>query len=212
VRNHTKSLAALFVAAFAVTFLAFQPTSAAGAGPSITLCNKGSQTKRAFDLLYAVGYYSPGVNDPPDHSVLSGPFVSRGWFLAKENTCVTIDNPFGARYIFYWAYEGNFSYANTQYSPDPKDPSVFTVANPWTTTGNDHFCITEPFVGTPKAFTYEDENGSAEACRHKNLALEDQQCAQKRIAESTATCYQNMWVPVRKVDTSVDRTINYAGE
>jgi uncharacterized membrane protein len=145
---------ALALGMFTVSNVAHAQTSS-----GLNFCNK-----TAVLVGVAVGYHSPGVNDPPDHSILTGPFVSRGWWAVEPGKCQTIENPFNARYMFWSDYQvlGGWGYAET------------------------YFCRS----AGPKAFTFEDENESLNAC----------QAAGKGV-----------WVPSHKVDTAVDATVNFTG-
>src|SRR5689334_11657991 len=71
-------------------------TEAAEAAP-LTICNHFSEHIRV-----AYGYYSSGVND--SNNVLTGPLVSRGWWYVEPGQCQTFDNPFNARYMYWFAW------------------------------------------------------------------------------------------------------------
>jgi len=114
------------------------PAAAQSSAP-LTICNKTSEIAGA-----AVGFFSPGVNKPTDGAdILTGPFVSHGWWNIEAGACHTFDNPFNARYMFWFAY-------TPSYQSTPEDPSKI------------HFCI--PIGSPPKAFTFEEENVSKETC------------------------------------------------
>ena len=56
--------------------------------------------KAKLGTSIAVGYFSSGINDK--ENLLSDRFVSRGWFNLRAGQCETLDNPFNARYMFWW--------------------------------------------------------------------------------------------------------------
>jgi hypothetical protein len=117
-----------------------QPVSAAGT--PLTICNQ-----TPADLTVAAGYHSSGVNDVAGSRVLTGPFVSRGWWTIAPKKCTNVENPFNARYMFWFGV--NRIGLNTGL--------LF-----WDTNG-DHFCI--PSLLRPSGtFTFEDENVSQAAC------------------------------------------------
>jgi hypothetical protein len=89
----------------------------------------------------AVGYHSPGAYDTG--TVLTGPFVSTGWFVFAPGECSTIDNPFSARYMYWTGYRHG----------------AYLIQDG----GDSHFCM--PSVrGTPPRFTFERQNESEDAC------------------------------------------------
>jgi len=166
------------------------PTSAlAYTSAPLTICNQV-----VFKLAVAYGYHSPGTNDPADHSLLTGPFVSQGWRTVEPGACATFDNPFGARYMFWFV-------AKMFGSGDPYDDAgVAAIRNAGVP---DHFCVNNwmhstgdtgaPVYSTPvNAFVYEDENVSADTC-DKNVNL----------------FAHNLWVIAHPVDTWVNATVNY---
>src|SRR5689334_16816836 len=86
-----------------LTALTSSPALAYSSAP-LTFCNKTDNK-----VFLAVGYHSPGVNDPADHSLLTGPFVSRGFFAVESGNCITEPNPFDARYMFWFAFSKSFN-------------------------------------------------------------------------------------------------------
>jgi len=159
------------------TFPLAVPAAADGTG--LTICNKTAEI-----LAVAVGYYTPGVNDPADHHVLTGPFVSQGWYAVAPTKCTTIANKFNVRYMFWFAYS---KVLNNQDS----GIQFALVGNPWTTSSDDRFCVTNYFTsGKAKTFTYEDENAGLLQCNNDR---------------------NNSWVPVRKVDTLVNAIVQFDG-
>jgi len=142
-------------------WLALLSASAAGLGSStvafaepsaapINFCNRTSD-----EVMVALGYYSSGVDDGVNHNVLTGPFVSRGWFSVKANQCQVFPNPFSARYMFWIATD-----RDVQHRPSEDAAS-----------SGRHMCIT----GT--AFTFEDQNASSDACHTDPAALTKGQVA-----------------------------------
>jgi hypothetical protein len=134
--------AALALAGAALTLANARPASAAGT--PLSICNQS-----AAHINVATGYHSSGVNDMPNSNILSGPFVSDGWTRIEPGECSTFANPFGARYMFWWAF-----------SP----ASGLNAVSAWATNGVDHFCIAGIHVPAPHAFTFEDENRSQTTC------------------------------------------------
>jgi uncharacterized membrane protein len=172
------SFAVIAVVGGLATLSIAAPVSAAG--PGLTICNRTS------DLLgVAVGYYSPGVGDPADHSILTGPFVSEGWWSVASGQCATATNRFGARYMFWYAWSKSVNNQETGIEP-------LSIATPWTTNGTDNFCLPTYFnVDKVRTFTYEDENAGYAACHQLT---------------------NHIWVPVRKVDTAVNPVVQFTGQ
>jgi uncharacterized membrane protein len=135
--NASRKSAAIILAGTALAILSPVSASAYSSQP-LTFCNKS-----VLAASVAYGYYSPGVSDPADHSVLTGPFVSLGWWAVEPGACQTLTDPFDGRYIFWFAFDRRFT-ADQAASASPALP--------------DHFCMGE------HKFTFEDENASAEAC------------------------------------------------
>lgn len=172
-----------------VAFVASMASAARAAGTGLTVCNQNSRTAGV-----AVGYHSPGVNDPADHSILTGPFVSRGWTYVAAGECYTFPNPFGARYMFWFALTRGINETNILPNHDPH--AVNTTNGLWSTNSDVFFCAASYYENPTHAdgklppFTYEDENESETACH---------------------TGEYNLWLPVRKVDTWVDARVNFTG-
>jgi uncharacterized membrane protein len=105
-------------------------------------------------VVVAVGYHSPDPSDPADHALLTGPYSSKGWYQILAGTCQTIDNPFEARYMFWFAWSKGFhdtkaSIAAMAGDADPAD-----------------FCVSNYFAsGELPDFSLEDENVSGADCR-----------------------------------------------
>lgn len=132
---------------FAIIAMMFAEADAALADPAaspLTLCNQMPDHIRV-----AVGYFSSGVNDTKN--VLTGPFVSRGWWPIQPGECQTFDNPFGARYMFWFAFSIGFNDSQAAIA-DARASSDF------------HFCVTDYFQAAAHLFTYEDENVAAASC------------------------------------------------
>lgn len=122
-------------------------STAALAEPSaapMNFCNRTSD-----EVMVALGYYSSGVDDGANHNLLTGPFVSRGWFHVNPNQCQIFPNPFNARYMF-WI---------------PVDRAVLHPAVEDVASSGPHMCVT----GT--SFTFEDQNVSSAACHADPMAL-----------------------------------------
>ena len=118
-----------------------EPTASA-----LTLCNRLSDK-----VNIAIGYYSSGINDPGN--VLTGPFVSRGWWTIESGQCRAFDNPFGARYMFWFGY---------QVSGLNDNPGKLLGS---LQDSRPNFCVPDYFsLSNVPAFTYEDENASFKAC------------------------------------------------
>lgn len=169
--------------ALVVTTVSFFSSISAFAYSSapLTVCNK-----IAFPIGVAFGYYTPGTHDPADHSLLTGPFVSRGWMTIEVGQCATIPNPFNARYV-YWFPTFNIY--------DDRVRAMRTADAP------QHFCVNNflypsgpaPVASMPvPAFTYERENESAAACD-----------------TDTSMDAHNFWVIPREVDTWVNPTVDF---
>jgi hypothetical protein len=164
---------AVAVAAFASPAVA-TPTSA-----PLNICNRSPA-----QISVAVGYYSPGVGEQKD--ILTGPFVSRGWFGIAAGTCRTLENPFNARYMFWYAFGHGLN--------DHQDDMPFLTAK----FIKYHFCINNYFgtEGAPTPdFVFEDENASYEACGTNDFKGDP----------------KNWWVTTRMVDTWVNATVNFDG-
>jgi uncharacterized membrane protein len=134
-----------------LTLISSTAASAYSSAP-MNFCNK---TSKALILAYA--YHSPGVSDPADHSILTGPFLSQGWRRVDPQKCTTVSHPFDARYIFWFSYsaaqsqseaDGNYNALKGMHA-DPSPESI---------------CVTDFFGRSADAFTFEDENESVAAC------------------------------------------------
>jgi uncharacterized membrane protein len=123
------------VLALAAVLLTLAVPSRASAGTPLVICNQTSD-----GLSVAIGYHSTGVNDTAGSNVLTGPFVSRGFWTVNPGKCQQFENPFSARYMFWWGIS--------------KSGKIFDAS------GSDHFCI------SANTFTFEDENASENACTH----------------------------------------------
>jgi hypothetical protein len=135
------------IAAVILGVLASLPSSASAA--DMTFCNRTS-----VQVGVAVGYYSSGTNTDASPNVLTGPFVSHGWWLVAPGSCDPIENPFKARYMFWFGISKglNDNYENVQAMESA--------------TGR-HFCIPWYFSTdgkSTKSFTLEDENASLNTC------------------------------------------------
>jgi hypothetical protein len=185
--------------AFMALLLGLAMSAAAGsasANPvstSLFICNK-----TAGELSVVVGYHSPGVNDPADHSLLTGPFVSEGWETVHPGKCGTFPNRFAARYMFWFGF-----------IPPKTQAEYDHLANEaWLSGADDsdyHFCITNYLHNWsgPKIpdFTYESENRSSEECNRAGGG---------RFEPGSPV--RNLWVKVQKVDTWVNPVADFTGQ
>jgi uncharacterized membrane protein len=143
------------------------PVGSAIAAPNaapLYFCNRAS-----VEVEVAVGYYSSGVDDGKNQNVLTGPFVSRGFWPVGVGRCQSFDNPFNARYMFWFALEHD----------TPRSHPIIDDATAI------HMCA------SGKAFTFEDENVSQDACEKSPIRI---------------------WVLPKKVDTAVDPNVNFTGD
>jgi uncharacterized membrane protein len=143
---------AILVVLLGAVAAALAPSSAlAYQSAPLNFCNNTSGL-----AAVAVGYKSPGVNDPADHSLLTGPYVSRGWFQIAAGTCQSLDNPFGARYMFWYAWSKGYN------------DKEFDVVSDNKFDGLNAFCISDYFAadisGSVPDFTFEEENVSIREC------------------------------------------------
>jgi uncharacterized membrane protein len=153
--------------------------AAAYASAPLTICNQSPVA-----LNVAIGYHSPGVDDPADHSVLTGPFVTRGWGTIDAGACHTYENPFEARYMFWFGF-------STQYNNNAI--AVGSITSPQ---GDPtRFCVTDYFNPAP-GFTFEAEN-------LKDLTFQTDACRSSG---------KNIWVSFNMVDTWVNATVNFTGQ
>jgi uncharacterized membrane protein len=165
------------VAAAAGALIFATSAKPASAGTPLTVCNQTS-----VDLTVAAGYHSSGVNDTAGSNILTGPFVSHGWVVIAPGKCETRENPFNARYMFWWAI--NHAGLNVNGAV-------------WATNGNDHFCVPNLYGSSfSGAFTFEDENASEAACEKGHFSQNG----------------PNVWVSVRSVDLMVNPTVNFTGQ
>jgi len=126
------------------------PTFAAATVGPLNFCNRTSAK-----VAVAAGYYSQGVRDT--RNMLTGPFVSRGWWFVEAGQCQSFANPFDARYMFWFPVRPE--------NPTSVPPDSNADFSPIDTTNTAvHMCITS------HSFTFEDENVSFYAC-HKDRAV-----------------------------------------
>ncbi len=184
--NLWAKLVAIAFAGAAMTLFMPASTFAYQSAP-LTFCNNSGAK-----VGLAVGYHSPGVNDPADHSVLTGPFISRGWYGIEPGACTTIENPFGARYMFWFAFSPQFN----------ADMSAAVAMR--NSTASESFCVPNYFAaGKLPDFTYEDENESLAAC--------DRIGADDPTAQASGQG-KTLWITPRNTDTWVDATVNFTGQ
>jgi len=131
----------LVVIVLAGVLLTLAAPGRASAGTPLAICNQTSE-----GLSVAIGYHSSGVNDTAGSNILTGPFVSRGYWTVNPGKCQQFDNPFSARYMFWWGISS-------------RSGKIFDAS------GSDHFCI------SIYSFTFEDENASEDACTHSQTGL-----------------------------------------
>lgn len=175
--SRIKSAAIALVGAI-LTLLIPVPALAYTSAP-LKFCNNASGVASV-----AFGYHSPGVRDPADHSILTGPFVSRGWWTVEAGECKTFENPFDARYMYWFAVGGGLN---------SNESMVLSMRN---ADVPEHLCVNNYFSsGAVPAFTYEDENESAAAC-DKDESIQA----------------HNLWITPRNVDTWVGATVNFTGQ
>jgi hypothetical protein len=164
------------------SFVVANSAPASAAGRAANFCNR---TKTRVSV--AIGYYSTGVADAPNASVLTGPFVSVGWYNMDAGTCTTAENPFNVRYMFWWVVQNDAACATSSCYNNP------AAGVAWAGDGNAHFCIPDLYGPNPiTKFTFEDENVSLADCQNSQ---------QNRNGN-------NVWVPVRRVDLAVDPNVN----
>jgi uncharacterized membrane protein len=191
------------------------PTSASAAtSAALNFCNR-----TANPVNVAVGYYSAGVKDPADHSILTGPFVSRGYWTVMPTQCETFENPFGARYMFWFGWSNGFNeHGHTFNGRGHIDEMAQMRVKP----SSYGFCVSNYYgdvIRQVPPFTFEDENASPSACEpivhgealdamNEGEALEAMADAEAVLAKGV----KPIWVSARKVDTSVDPNVNFTGE
>lgn len=130
-----RSTAIALVVALVAAALAVPSAPARAAGTPLRVCNHSS-----IRINVAGGYHSPGTDN--SETVLTGPFVSKGWYVLEPGECVSIPNPFSARYM-YW--------------------SGYTAQGVLWNDGDVHFCVPN-LSEKPPRFTFEEENQSQAAC------------------------------------------------
>ena len=134
--------------ALAVAALVPSCASADQAQP-LNVCNNAADR-----VIVAVGYHRPDAADPGDHSLLTGPYVSKGWYQIPAGTCQTIDNPVDARYMFW------FGWSTGVHDTKASLAAMGAAADPA------NFCVSDYFAaGQLSDFLYEDENVSSKDCR-----------------------------------------------
>lgn len=169
------------------------PASALTSAP-LTFCNKSPSL-----VSLSIGYFSPGVDDPKDKDILTGPFVSRGWWHLKPGACQSFENPFAVRYMFWFAVKTGF---NTDYRSFELPVAAIDARKV-------HFCVTNYFADSWPQFNFEDENASMARCYpDKNNPLE---AAGKPFQQQYYSKWKTLWVLPSKVDTWVDPTVNFDG-
>jgi uncharacterized membrane protein len=174
------------IAAFAVgvlTLLHAAPASAYSSAP-LTLCNKSPGM-----LTVAIGYHTPGVNDPADHSVLTGPFVTQGWWKLQPGACQTFENRFNARYMFWYGFSTQFN--NTMFMVIPSSTAE-VMSSSW-------YCVPNYFHPSP-GFTFEQEN------------VKDDPTGRNDHCEDATADGPRLWVKFRPVDTWVNPSIEFTGQ
>lgn len=181
---HSQVKAAL-VALLCAVVTALIPTSASAyQSAPLNFCNKSPN-----QVNVAVGYHSPGVNDPADHSVLTGLFVSKGWYQIAAGACQSLDNPFGARYMFWYAFSKGYN------------DKEFDVVMNNDVNGFSAFCISDYFARALPAgasvpdFTFEQENVSVREC---GIGLHHNP--------------ETLWVTPQMVDTWVGPDVSFTGQ
>ena len=128
----------MFAVLSAATLVISVPAAAEPPTAPLNFCNRTSE-----EVDVAVGYYSSGIHDEQSSNVLTGPFVTRGWWGVSGGQCQSFANPFDARYMFW------FPIQRTARTHIPVDDT----ANPAR-----HMCI------SGASFTFEDQNVSIDTC------------------------------------------------
>ncbi len=177
----------VIAAILAATSPLLGPSPARAAAPSLSLCNKTAEKIRV-----AVGYFTSGVTDTANKEILTGPFVSNGYYYLEVGNCRTFDNPSNARYVFWFA-SGNALNAN---------PITVGLMH---SNGNDwkyNFCVRNYFVANEQEmvppFIYEDENASEAACDQAGGTL-------------PGAAGHTLWVTANKVDLLVNGEVDFTG-
>lgn len=144
----------------------------------LTLCNKMSSRAEV-----SIGYFSSGVSDT-EH-MLSGPFVSEGWWHIDPGVCQTFPNPFSARYMFWYAFD--YMVNNGVGLNDNETVVLYDRIKP-----GQHMCVTSYFrTDTTRTFTYEDENVSKDTCDRATNSL---------------------WIIPNKVDTLIQSQVDITAQ
>ena len=170
-----------FVALLCAVVITLVPTSASAyQSAPLNFCNNTSE-----QVNVAVGYHSPGVNDPADHSVLTGLFVSKGWYQIAAGACQTLDNPFSARYMFWYAFAKGYN-----------DEGLLASSQGLSNTPYD-FCVTNYLFFPVPSFTYELENASIKACESPDTPLNE---------------HVPLWITPKMVDTWVSPNVSFTGQ
>ena len=155
------------------------PASAQMSAP-LTICNKTDAP-----VIVAAGYPTLGVDDGPNHNLLTGPFVTKGWGTIAPGACHVIENPFKARYMYWLGF-------STKLTSDDAEIQVGTLVKP-PAGGANLYCIPKFENGTGP-FTFEDEN----------VRPSDQ-------GDPCEASGKNMWAQFQPVDTWVSATVNFTG-
>ena len=69
----------MFAVLSAATLVTSVPATAEPPTAPLNFCNRTSE-----EVDVAVGYYSSGIHDEQSSNVLTGPFVTRGWWGVKR--------------------------------------------------------------------------------------------------------------------------------
>lgn len=125
----------------AVASIGFTPTRAVADGTRLHLCNHSQ-----YRIDVAVGYHSSGPNDTGN--VLTGPFVSHGWYILQPGECGNFPNPFSARYMYWSGFRQGALLINQS---------------------DTHFCVPS-MLDRPPEFTFERQNESDDACANSTPA------------------------------------------
>lgn len=125
----------ILAAALVAAALSLCGGRALASGTPLHLCNHSE-----YRINIAVGYHSSGPGDTGE--ILTGPFVSRGWWILEPGECVSLTNPFSARYMYWTGYrQGAFLWNDA----------------------DSHFCVPST-ISKPPRFTFERQNESEDAC------------------------------------------------
>ena len=177
-----KSASRFGLCASAVTLLiaiGMSAPAAAQTSQPLTICNKTD-----VPLNIAAGYPTLGVDDGPNHNLLTGPFVTKGWGTVAPGACSTVENPFNARYMWWFGTSTKFNSSLAAAGSIVKPPM-----------GVNLYCIPNVFDHSSGPFVFEDEN----------VRPTDQ-------GDPCEGSGQNVWVTFRPVDTWVSATVNFTGQ